>query len=105
MTKDDIMRMAREAGMEQDGDNFFSPGHEEIDVHITDLERFAELIRNDYSHKHAQLWLQRIAAAVKEEREACAKVCDSMKPFGPELALQKATMGDCAAAIRARGQA
>ena len=32
--------------------------------------------------------------------EACAKVCEIMKPFGPELALQKATMEDCAAAIR-----
>ena len=56
MNREDIIRMAREAGMEQDGDNFFSPGHEEIDVHITDLERFAALV----------------AAA---EREACAKVC------------------------------
>ena len=56
MKQEDIIRMAREAGMEQDGDNFFSPSHEEIDVHITDLERFAALV----------------AAA---EREACAKVC------------------------------
>ena len=38
-----------------------------------------------------------------EACEACAKVCDSMKPFGPEFALQKATMEDCASAIRARG--
>jgi len=59
MNREDIIRMAREAGMEQDGDNFFSPSHEEIDVHITDLERFAALV----------------AAA---EREACAKVCDEM---------------------------
>ena len=55
MNREDIIRMAREAGMEQDGDNFFSPSHEEIDVHITDLERFAALV----------------AAA---EREACAKL-------------------------------
>ena len=43
MNRDDVIRMAREAGMEQDGDNFFSPSHEEIDVHIDDLERFAAL--------------------------------------------------------------
>ena len=61
MNRENILRMAREAGMEQDGDNFFSPGHEEIDVHITDLERFVALI----------------AAA---EREACAKVCEPKRP-------------------------
>lgn len=37
-----------------------------------------------------------------EACEACAKVCEIMKPFGPELALQKATTEDCAAAIRER---
>jgi hypothetical protein len=58
MNREDIIRMAREAGMEQDGDNFFSPSHEEIDVHISDLERFAALV----------------AAA---EREACAKVAEN----------------------------
>ena len=94
MTREDIIQMAREAGMEQDGDNFFSPSHEEIDVHITDLERFAALV----------------AAA---EREACAKVCDEtlaqhyMKQTIPERdeALFLAVCVDCAAAIRARGQA
>jgi len=45
-----------------------------------------------------------LEAAVKAEREACAKVCEALKPFGPELAIQKATAEDCAAAIRARGQ-
>ena len=71
MNREDIIRMAREAGMEQDGDNFFSPGHKEIDVHITDLERFAALV----------------AAA---EREACAKlaektVCDTHIPTGVKI--------------------
>ena len=78
MTQEDIIRMAREAGMEQDGDNFFSPSHEEIDVHITDLERFAALI-----------------AAV--EREACAELCEQMDHDGVMIA------ADCAEAIRARG--
>ena len=73
MNREDIPRMAREAGMEQDGDNFFSPSHEEIDVHITDLERFAALV----------------AAA---EREACAKLVDYWE----------AREGEHADAIRAR---
>jgi hypothetical protein len=41
--------------------------------------------------------------AIAAEREACAKACESMIPFGPEIAWQKATMEDCAAEIRARG--
>ncbi len=47
---------------------------------------------------------QRIDDAVKAEREECAKVCESVKPFGSQLALQKATIEDCATAIRARGK-
>ena len=79
MDREDIIRMAREAGFEV----------YETDVWITDgwwteeLERFAALV----------------AAA---EREACAKACDELKPFGPHLYIQKATAQDCAAAIRAR---
>lgn len=85
MTREDIIQMAREAGMEQDGENFFSPSHEEIDVHITDLERFAQLV----------------AAA---EREACAKLVDDIGMVhevsqGADLCFELAT------AIRARGQA
>ena len=45
-----------------------------------------------------------VEMAIAEEREACAKVCEALRPFGPELALQKATAEDCAASIRARGQ-
>ncbi len=75
MTKDDIIRMAREAGMS---------GLQEGGL-LQNFETFANLV----------------AAA---EREQCAKVCESVKPFGPQLALQKATIEDCAAAIRERGE-
>jgi hypothetical protein len=78
MTKDDIIRMAREAGCvpvrhpEYDND---------VQVFVTPdvLERFTALI----------------AAA---EREACAKVCE-------ELGMQDYGTLAIAAAIRARGQA
>jgi hypothetical protein len=76
MTQDEIIQMAKKAGLEQDGDNFFSPSHDEIDVHITDLTRLVEL-------------------AFAHEREECAKRCESAGPgAGPIY---------CAAAIRARG--
>jgi hypothetical protein len=72
MNRDDIIRMAREAG--------FSSA---VGKHIgldDDLERFAALV----------------AAA---EREACAKVCEEYAgPFNSHR------IGECAAAIRARGQ-
>ena len=70
MTHEDIIKLAREAGISQ--------SHAEG---MTDfLERFAALV----------------AAA---EREACAKVCEEYAgPFNSHR------IGECAAAIRARGQ-
>ena len=70
MTRDDITRLAREAGLTQKP--FCRWGG-----YSDDLMRFAALV----------------AAA---EREACAKVCDGWT---------HANGDDCAAAIRARGEA
>jgi len=86
MNREEIIRMAREAGFEVYG----------TDVWITDgwwleeLERFAALV-------------------AAHEREACAKVCDVL---GVHPALNVFNGGpewykhgkDCAAAIRARGE-
>jgi len=96
MTRDDIILMAREAGMEQDGDNFFSPNYEEIDVHITDLERFAKLVAKK---KGSEIAMQIISAAIAAEREACAKVCETQWSTFPEHRHGY----DLAASIRARG--
>ena len=81
MNRDDVIRMAREAGMEQDGDNFFSPSHEEIDVHIDDLERFAAAA---------------FAAGAAAENEACAKVADQGAKYNRYVSKQ------ISIAIRAR---
>ena len=94
MTTEDIIKMAREAGIT---DAFMRVPHPGV---ITQLERFAELVRNDYNNKHSQLWRVCIEAAVLAEREACAKVCDDIDAeYGGEDVL--ATW--CAKAIRARG--
>ena len=78
MTRDDILRIAREAGM---------PSLSLIDIGY--LEKFAALV----------------AAA---ECEACAKVCDSLaspsRLSDPSRSWITGTL-DCAAAIRARSQA
>jgi len=69
MSQEEIIRMAREAGLDPDLWNYTDA-----------FERFASLVAAD-------------------EREACAKVCDGMDHNGVMIA------ADCAAAIRARGQA
>ncbi len=81
MTREDIIRMAREAGMVHDesDDSFFSPSNLGVDVHIRELKAFEALV----------------AAA---EREACAQVVWEMK--GQCWAYDHDTI---AAAIRARG--
>ena len=53
----DTIDMAREVGLIQESEYFYSPREEEADVHIKDLKAFEALVRAD-------------------EREACAKVCD-----------------------------
>ena len=83
MTRDDIIRMAREAGFNQ---ILVTIAGEDVWIddgfYVEEMERFAALV----------------AAA---EREACAKLCDELRdedgfePYGTE----------CAAAIRARGEA
>ena len=110
MNRDDVIRWAREAGMEQDGDNFFSPSHEEIDVHITDLERFAALVaahvRETEFKPDWNKYQQGLADGAAAEREACAKVCD--EKVDAEYATGKVDHNEmgwtqaCAIAIRAR---
>jgi len=82
MTRDDIIRMAREAGFEDGyGNHLFPPGdyREEVIPVTKELERFADLV----------------AAA---EREACAKVAESYEPRC------EVCPSGVANAIRARGE-
>jgi hypothetical protein len=82
MTRDDIIKMAKQAKLPYEYDT-------ERVLHLKEVERFAALV----------------AAA---EREACAKVCEGL---GVHPALNVFNGGpewykhgkDCAAAIRARG--
>jgi hypothetical protein len=77
MTQDEIMEMARQAGMEQDGDMWFSNLYKtDMDVHISHLETFAKLV-------------------AQAEREACAKVCEEPWQGSPKGIAEQ---------IRARGK-
>ena len=141
MNREDIIRMAREAGMHyrQIADEFCKADTDGVPLEM--LERFAALVaaaeRNilaawmvqfGFATGHGDTMEQLVDAlgseivdrieieidvAVAAEREACAKVCDEtlaqhyMKQTIPERdeSLFLAVCADCAAAIRARGQA
>jgi hypothetical protein len=83
MDREDIIRMAREAG--------FDPHDmsDDFTCNLEDIERFAALV-------------------AKHEREACAKLCDGQGSGRKALEHYAAltyvgATHDCAAAIRARG--
>jgi hypothetical protein len=57
MTQDEIIKMAKQAGLMADGEMWFSPIYGSGDVHISHLETFAKLV-------------------VEKEREACANLCE-----------------------------
>ena len=96
MTREEVIAMAREAGFTVGPSR---DGPDDVWGVASTLERFAKLVRDDYSYTHASLWLTRIKGAVEAEREACAKVCDDIDAeYGGEDVL--ATW--CAKAIRAR---
>ena len=56
MSSDEIIKLVQDNGLTLHGD----------------IEHFAALVRDDYSYKHASLWLTRIDEAVKAEREEIA---------------------------------
>ena len=111
MTKDDITRMAREAGLHLSTDVNWMPI-----IGLEYAEKFAALAIKPWAD---QLEVERkrfqelndVAAlgmqhARADEREACAKVCEEMRPSKAEY--DQRFYDGCtfsAAAIRARGQA
>jgi hypothetical protein len=122
MTKDDIIRMAREAGFRagsialSNGDSmqFMAP------ISATDcmaeLERFAGLIAAEMKKRADQeaamqehVFADRMEAAITAEREACAKLCEearaSIWEYHPDEVKQaaKSVCANLATKIRAKG--
>lgn len=80
MNREDIIRMAREAGINvTEGDSFSD------DMYISVLYRFANIV----------------AAA---EREACAQICDEQMEWGEINKSMAVAAGNCADLIRERGE-
>jgi hypothetical protein len=96
MTRDDIIRMAREAGIDEFGS---------LDERLI---FFAALVAAAEREACKQWFIEdseRFAAQVAlAEREACAKVCDDQHDKA-RTSTGAARAHACAAAIRARGQA
>jgi hypothetical protein len=104
MNRDDILKMAREAGLLRGGDGWTMPHR----WGITELERFAALIEQHLSYDgihtcHAECQRPACVAvreAVKAEREACAQLIENyaLQYDEPVWALK------LTAAIQSRGE-
>ena len=103
MERDEIIRMAREAGaylqMRLDGVDTYQIGGN------ASIERFAALVEAAATEKANERanasWSSMCEKMVAAEREACAKVCDSR--YMGDNSREDMEAKRCGAAIRARG--
>ena len=117
MNREDIIRMAREVGMNVVDDQYsLLPFLECFAALVAAAERKAmmQLFTDPENQptQHGTVTVEYMQREIAAEREACAKVCDEtlaqhyMKQTIParDEALFLAACADCAAAIRARDQ-
>jgi hypothetical protein len=99
MTQDEVIDMAEQAGMTQDGDMWFSFGKGDMDVEHEHLVAFAKLVAEkateEANARANASWTLMCKKMVALEREACAKVVEDSLWF-TRLVVAKA--------IRARGE-
>ena len=99
VTRDQLIEMAKESGLPVNHPDW-----------VEAAERFAKLVRDDYSNKHAQLWLKRLDLAAKQAyvagqlamRDRAVDVCLSVADEYRGTTWGKAaeSLGDgCASAI------
>lgn len=108
MNREDIIKLAHESHLD-----VYGLGTDYAKF-VDALERFAKLVRDDYSTTHANLWLDRVHKFMLEERKACEALHDHedvQAPIGNSSwgeAYQEGWAQGTAAyrdAIKARGQA
>jgi hypothetical protein len=110
MTKDEVLKLALEAGIEhlEHVEEMRSPMSD--GVWLEDLEHFAALVA---AHTLANIdpskfmsYQEAFEAGRFAEREACAKVCDDInaKYKWPDDVAERVASQWCADAIRARGE-
>jgi hypothetical protein len=104
MTQDDVIEMAREAGL-------FYMDYIRVDS-MKQLEDFAHLVADkateEANARANASWTLMCKKMVAFEREACAQVCDSFYLSWIDIQGRYEFMGEgaseCAGAIRARGE-
>jgi hypothetical protein len=92
MNRNDIIRIAREAGLHIATDVKWMPI-----IGLKYAEKFAALVIANHPPQSYMTWQEGYEAGKHDEREACAKVCEAIG--------QHNIINQCATAIRARGQA
>ena len=92
MNRNDIIRMAREVGIDAESDTLCR--HEGW---VDPLTSFAELVFLNIDPSKLMSFQEGYAAGVAAEREACAKVCE-------EHWRNNGNAMECADTIRARGE-
>jgi len=103
MQRDDAMEMARQAGIRLDK-------HNGGFVDASELKRLVKLVedktRKELREEIIYTWVPPnfVDLAVKEEREACAKVCDDIG-MSHKVSQGSDLCFDLAKSIRARGEA
>ena len=101
MNREEIIRMAQEAGFCHDTNNgiyLSAPMHiEAFAALVASAERERIKQANAPEIERINTHIKELEDAVIDEREACAKVCESIG--------QHNIINQCATAIRARGQA
>jgi len=102
MTQDEIIEMARKSGALD-----FYEINAGVDGDEDALIAFAKLVAaKAFPDGVDAEWIaRRTKYAVEQEREACAKLVESLPPVGIYRQIERATFKDAATAIRARGEA
>ena len=108
MTQDDVIEMAEQAGMTQDGNMWFSFGNEDIDFEHEHLVTFANLVAakatEEANAKANASWTLMCKKMVAFEREACAKVVDDIEAQCIAKDVDDPPLNYVAKAIRDRGE-
>jgi hypothetical protein len=115
MDREEIIRMAREAGFKVDWQHadvaeIKAKRYEYFAALVADAEReklAAWMMRQGYATGHGDTiedLLKELEWQIAErEREACAKVCEILEAEDDSFYAEFSRAKDCAAAIRARG--
>ena len=103
MNREDIIRMAREAGFIINDENQMTHSLERFAAIVVAAERNSWPAEMEAMERQVNILTDALAQAKAEEREACAKVCEDLDSVSPEE--DNPAPWCIAAAIRARGQA